>query len=262
MKRSRGAVPKIASISGAAASRSGVTTRMSPGRSPGWLGEQAEQVVLQHLQLARQRMADMHFDAAVASRPASPSRARVGADRASRSAAARAGCRPAAGSKKASSSAPSPPSSSSASTCACVCLPQVASRRLPSSCPCAWPRAARWLRRRRSTRSNQYSRHGLSTYRCTSISADAVAAAAGAAAPCPAARTHARRAAGRRGARRAPPPRCSASTKACAGCDACMPSSAAMRCHSAACQASSCDARPSPTSAGRPSRQACSQSGR
>ncbi len=65
MARAFGALPNTASISGAAASRSGITTRMSDGRGGCRSGEERQQLVLQHLELARHRVADVDFDAAV-----------------------------------------------------------------------------------------------------------------------------------------------------------------------------------------------------
>ena len=90
MRRGSGALPNTASISGAAASRSGVTTSMSAGDSERSRGEQREQLIVQHLELARARMADVDFDAAVVVGERDAAAARDRRDRGSRPAASRA----------------------------------------------------------------------------------------------------------------------------------------------------------------------------
>ncbi len=166
-------VPKTASISGAAASRSGVSTRTCEGC---WSSPRASRASRWSCNTSSSRVSEWARCTSTL-RSASARGQSPGAGSCSVSTEL---CRrasrlwPGRGWNRASSldrlGALLSMRSTRPSIMAWVWRPQVASRRWPTSwCAAsgARPRAVRWLRRRGSISSNQYSWQGFSTYRCT-----------------------------------------------------------------------------------------------
>ncbi len=122
MARAFGALPNTASISGAASFEVGRDDQDVRRPRRVRAGEQREQLVLQHFELARERVADVHFDAAVVGGERRRCRAPDRSCRGSRSARRRAAWRRRSATKSASSTTAALPSVSSRSMCACVCL--------------------------------------------------------------------------------------------------------------------------------------------
>ena len=269
MWRSRGVVPKTASITGAAASRSGVTTSTWEGCCTVPLASNPSRW---SCSASSSRVSEWQTCTSML-RSCAPRRSEPGPKSSSRrmafcTCASRLPARWASNSDSSVASSPAP--STSPSRCDCVCRPQAASSRLPSSRCCAspeWPRAARWLSRRLSMSSNQCSWHGLSAYTCTSIrrpiclsQAMCTGGMAGSAKTC----AHAGRPAARACVASV---RSRASMKASAGTTKpaeAVPSFWTSHRHSAACQRSSARSLSVAAcrSALRPSSHAASQSGR
>ena len=156
-----GAVPNTLSITGAAASRSGTTTRMSPGAGASGSAHRASSV---SCSTSSSRVRLWHTCSSMLRSVGSSGRLAGARSCSVRMAFCTVASRlvPGAGSKWSSSTTPSPQASTSAASWACVCWPQAASRRWPVSRCWALPAAARRASRRGSTTSNQYSAHGFS----------------------------------------------------------------------------------------------------